>query len=1141
MWIKEVIIDGFKSYAQRTEVKGFDPLFNAITGLNGSGKSNILDSICFLLGITNLTQVRASNLQELVYKSGQAGVTKATVTITFDNADKKQSPVGYEGYDEITVSRQVVIGGRNKYLINGSNAQNTRVQDLFRSVQLNINNPHFLIMQGRITKVLNMKPPEILAMIEEAAGTSMYEQKKASAERTIQKKDLKLKEIDSILAEDITPTLKKLKSERSSYLEFQKVQRELDHLSKLYVAYQFISAEETSKRSAEETQEMGESMVKLRETLTEIDNKIAEITEDIKNLEKKRDAESGGVMKALEENLTEIQKKDALAQAAVDNKKESLKAEKKKKKDLEKNMKEDQATLKSKEKEIEKFDSNFSKLQEKSKADADAVSAAQKHFHAVSAGLSSNDDGEDRTLADQMIDAKNQISEAETSVKQAHMKLKHSQAEIKKKQSEIKKTEKDYKKDKEAFDSIVKSKTKLEFSHHHKAIFMFPNLQFAYKDPEKNFNRSSVKGLVAQLITVKDVNTATALEVAAGGKLYNVVVDTEVTGKKILQKGELRRRYTIIPLNKISSRTLSNDVIKTAQNLVGKDNVHTALSLVGYKNDVKQALEYVFGTTLVADCLDNAKKVCFDPKVMSRTVTLEGEEFNPSGLLSGGSRAQSASVLAKLNDLKSARDELNQTQQELETVTKELESLRKVGEKYQRIKQEYDLKVHEVSLVEARLTQSTHHNQLEDINDLQQTIDEQQKLITDANETMKKMTQKAKSLEAKIKDAKSVREKELKDAEKQLTNSKKQAEESSKIMKEKQQEVEALKLEAEGLSRDLDNYEDQIKAVDEAIAGYEECVRQLTESCVMTANNVKEAQSDLNKQKQKLKECDKDINTKSSEMQKLKSEDNDTQLKIQELEHKISKHNKDSKDAAKMVEDMLQQYEWISTERQFFGQSNTAYDFKANDPKEAGRRIQKLKETRDKLAKNVNQRAMNMLSKAEEKDFGSIFSSLLPGTDAKLAPPDGKSVLDGLEVKVAFGDVWKDSLTELSGGQRSLVALSLILSLLLFKPAPLYILDEVDAALDLSHTQNIGQMLRTHFRHSQFIVVSLKDGMFNNANVLFKTKFVDGVSTVTRYTQTQPTTGGGATSSTVSVGSSTAKSKDKGKKSAKRPRLVIEQ
>ena len=79
-----------------------------------------------------------------------------------------------------------------------------------------------------------------------------------------------------------------------------------------------------------------------------------------------------------------------------------------------------------------------------------------------------------------------------------------------------------------------------------------------------------------------------------------------------------------------------------------------------------------------------------------------------------------------------------------------------------------------------------------------------------------------------------------------------------------------------------------------------------------------------------------------------------------------------------------------------------------------------------------------------------------------------------------------------------LIALSLILAMLLSKPAPMYILDEIDAALDLSHTQNIGTMLRTHFSASQFIVVSLKEGMFNNANVIFRTKFVGGVSTVSR-------------------------------------------
>lgn len=110
-------------------------------------------------------------------------------------------------------------------------------------------------------------------------------------------------------------------------------------------------------------------------------------------------------------------------------------------------------------------------------------------------------------------------------------------------------------------------------------------------------------------------------------------------------------------------------------------------------------------------------------------------------------------------------------------------------------------------------------------------------------------------------------------------------------------------------------------------------------------------------------------------------------------------------------------------------------------------------------------------------------------------------ITQGLEIKVCLGNVWKSSLTELSGGQRSLIALSLILALLQFNPAPMYILDEVDAALDLSHTQNIGKLLKTRFKTSQFILVSLKDGMYNNANVLFRTKFVDGVSQVDRKEQ----------------------------------------
>lgn len=134
------------------------------------------------------------------------------------------------------------------------------------------------------------------------------------------------------------------------------------------------------------------------------------------------------------------------------------------------------------------------------------------------------------------------------------------------------------------------------------------------------------------------------------------------------------------------------------------------------------------------------------------------------------------------------------------------------------------------------------------------------------------------------------------------------------------------------------------------------------------------------------------------------------------------------------------------------------------------------------------------------RDFGAIFGELLPGSFARLDKPEGASTITaGLEIKVRLGAVWKESLGELSGGQRSLIALSLILALLRHKPAPVYILDEVDAALDPSHTQNIGRILKSpRFHGAQFVVVSLKEGMFGNANVLFRTRFVDGISSVER-------------------------------------------
>lgn len=113
--------------------------------------------------------------------------------------------------------------------------------------------------------------------------------------------------------------------------------------------------------------------------------------------------------------------------------------------------------------------------------------------------------------------------------------------------------------------------------------------------------------------------------------------------------------------------------------------------------------------------------------------------------------------------------------------------------------------------------------------------------------------------------------------------------------------------------------------------------------------------------------------------------------------------------------------------------------------------------------------------------------------EKKYAPP-------GIEIKISLnkGETYNASISELSGGQRSLLALALLLSMLKYRPAPFYIFDEVDAALDLSHTSNIAEILVNHFPFSQFLVISLKEEFFRNANVLFKTHLVEGQSKIFR-------------------------------------------
>lgn len=530
---------------------------------------------------------------------------------------------------------------------------------------------------------------------------------------------------------------------------------------------------------------------------------------------------------------------------------------------------------------------------------------------------------------------------------------------------------------------------------------------------------------------------------------------------------------------------------------------------------------------------------------MKKCVTLDGDTCDPSGTLSGGARQQTQSVLLKLQEIKGFSKDLEIKEARMQEIETELNRSLGKADQYNSLKQKYDLKNHELKLVRERLQQTTHYQYQEEVNELRRKIEELNGKQEECKATITRESKNVKEIQNNMKNAKLNRERELREAENEVKRLKKKSEQSRKEREKRADEYDSLKMELEELKKSIQNNKDQIEKHQESIRNLEENGKALEQEVGEMGETVKAKQNELKSIKETINKKNKEISQANQRKDKIIKESREFELEIKQKEQDLEKLKDESKECKKRINDLLKNYDWIQQEEQFFGQKNGIYDFKETDPHEAGKRIGKLQETKDKLGRNINTKAMNLLTKTEEeynelmkkrqqveddkrkiqevikelgekkkealrqawiqvnRDFTSIFSTLLPGAVAKLEPPEGQTVLDGLEFRVGFGGKWKESLGELSGGQRSLVALSLILAMLLFKPAPIYILDEVDAALDLSHTQNIGNMLKSHFKTSQFIIVSLKDGMFNNANVLFRTKFVDGMSTVTRTVQSQ--------------------------------------
>ncbi|KAL5239073.1 hypothetical protein ACI65C_006483 [Semiaphis heraclei] len=1166
MHIKSLVIDGFKSYGKRVELNDFDPEFNAITGLNGTGKSNILDAICFTLGISAMNTIRASTMQDVIYKSGQAGVHTATVTITFDNKDKSRSAPHYTQNDEIVISREVGMGSKNTYRINGVTVPARKIMDFFNSLQMNVNNPHFIIMQGRITKVLNMKPKEILSMIEEAAGTNMYESKKRSLEIIVSKKDNKLKEMQEVADEEILPTMETIEKEKQILEEFNMVHGQLRIQKEKLDNWNYVQLKKMVNQYSEVFTKLNASKQDKEEVIETSKNQLKVIEDQIKKDEELLKINGGNNLNVLKVKLEEAEKVKDNVQLQVNGCKTNINIEVKKIKDLEKQINNSKKDYESKKKEIEDFNEMNAGVEEENKKNTNDLDEIDKKIRSLNSGnIFGDEDGsvqeninkynlelqnqqtENQQCAIKIDGLNKKLNEHLSGMEEAKKTYDSQMAQLTAKEKEYEKVKDEYIKASEALNqhhNLKSSRDNLlrDISNLNSKTESFesnnPGLFFRYNDPRPNFDRRKVHGLICRLFTPIDFRFELALTTLAGGKLYFIVVEDDTVGKDILETNKFSNRMNFIPLSKIKSDSLPPNVIRIAQQIGGADQVFPAMSLIKYDKKHLKAIQWVFGQAFICTTKEIAEKVCFDNRVSRHCFTLEGDHFNPSGSLTGGANTQRL-ILLSIAKQEEISLELQKKKSEFEKVDNSCKAMHNLPEKVVQLKDRQIIVQEELDKIRSDVHLGQPHQQVTEFNKINQQITELESKLAEGKANEKNLQKKIKDFESKIKNAENILKKQLRDAEKTRKNILEKKNNNKTEYDGKKNNYNKLELEIKDLVGQMQEEENQLVELNVEKEELEEKLLSLMSKLYEADDKCKVASKEYDSQKEIAMQNSNKIQEHKYLYKKLTEDISTNKVNLAELSSEITKMNNVSLAAKEQFKDIDKR---LPDEQKQIALKMDFINFKSE---ECNRSVNELQARYDQLAKVVDPGKLNnfhkhfqeykrlqkklvtivndkikineIIEELEVKkrihlehasnrvniEFGKIFSSVLPGAQARLKQTNVNDITAGLEICVAFNGLWKESLEELSGGQRSLVALSLVLAMLLFNPVPLYILDEVDAALDLSHTQNIGKMLKQHFKQSQFIVVSLKDGMFSNANVLFRTKFVDGSSSVTRTTCNQ--------------------------------------
>ena len=959
MYLKEIVASGFKSFADKLDIK-LDDKTTCIVGPNGSGKSNVVDAVKWVLGEQSVKTLRGEGSMSDVIFSGSKSrnpLNVASVELIFDNSDHFLNVP----YTELSIKRRVYRSGENEYYLNGEKCRLKDISNLLLDTGMGKESFN-IISQGEVDKILSNSPNDRRVIFEEAAGILKYKKRKEEALRKLDRTHNNIDRVNDIIGELETQVepLKEQSEKAKIYLENKKG---LDNYEVALLAYDIENLNIDLNRVKQEKEKLEKEVMTLSNETSSSDAKDLEEANKIEKLEKEQTSLQRRLLEVTEmvekingeKNLLQEKKKQQKEQSEIE---EELRSTLEQKKKLE-------GYLEKLQKEIE-----FIVLDSKKK---------EESGQEISKHLDTEKKKKNMLLSD--------FSSHEQSIISIEHKINSLKREI------------------EEGGDLPNSVRKV-----------------------LNSNLSGIHNTLGNLLSTED-KYVKALNIAISANKNFIITSDEPSAKKAINylKDNHLGRATFFPLTVINSRYVDKDSLKLLEK--EEDFIGILSDLIDYDKRYQNIIENQLGTVIISKDLDSATHLSHLVNKRYKVVSLDGDVVNVGGSLTGGSIYQAKSVILLKQDLKRLIEQKEVLELELKEIKTELET---VEQEMQKIEdKEFIISKEKVTMKEKYENKQTE-------------INEQKRLLEDINKTWS-------TLNAMSNNALSEKEQELIERYHALSA-----------------EKATLQVTIEQIRNDI---EELRRKNEERIA-----------SDKLKNNTLRNLEKDLH-EKEVLEnrieiKMDTMLETLNSDyeltFEKAKAT---THLDVdpEEARQKVNSYKATIKRLGMVNLAAIEEYERV----------NTRYEFLTKQKEDLLKAEDTLLEIMNEMDDVMKEEFSNTFTQIS-KEFKQVFKELFGGGNAELKLTDPNNLLTtGVEIVASPPGKKLTTISLLSGGEKTLTAISLLFAILNVRTVPFCLFDEVEAALDEANVSEFGKYLNHYKNKTQFLIITHKKKTMEYANTLY--------------------------------------------------------